>query len=160
MQYLSPARIPPFRDEQRWGNALAGFFDGLDNVKVSGQLISVNEQPARAWDMLLVCEGVSNLHIDSFLYAEFNITVGVGSTTAKFTRVITLDRTAAGGNDITGDIEALVMPAASFIVDARLVLAPAGAQPFPLKARCGVFAAPRGMPFLASLESTDLLEVE
>lgn len=148
--------VPPFRNEQRWGNRDTATFTDLDLLVDTEQLISVNEVPARAWDLLLVLEpAAANFHSGSLMTVVFEIFVGVGSTVSTFKRILRYGNGAPDPNAaFTGAIEALVLPAASFIVKSQLSLAPdSGSQTFPYRAACGVYAAPRGMPFLASLES-------
>ncbi len=152
--------IPPFRNEQRWGNSFPHVFTGGAANLRTEQMISVNENPTRVWDLLLVLEGVAqhNMVAGSRVQCTFEITVGVGSSVAVFSRRLIVESPAIDITDqFFGKHETLVLPAASFIVQGELQLIMGGGQPLPMSTRVGVFASPR-VPFLATAESSELFE--
>lgn len=159
-QFPAGARIPPFRDERRWGDSFAFSFTPGVNL-FTDQLISVNETPSRVWDLLLVVEAPTGeiLVVGSRIRVTFEIIVGVGSSTAKFSRLLFIESASLDDSSFLGRIETLVLPTTSFVVNGRASMTFGGGQTLPVHCKIGAFAAPR-VPFLASLESAEFQEGE
>lgn len=147
----SPA-LPPFRNEVRWGGKTKDItISAAGGFSVDGEsaLVSVNEQPARTWQVMLTAtrQLAPVLVAGSSIVCEFQLVVGVGSTAVKLFRSLTLSPTA-----FALDTEILV-PATSILIEKFSLTAVAGGgQTFPVLVQMGMFCAPQ-FPFLERLEA-------